>query len=293
LVECGIAFGMARGFQRTPKATGEAGGCLTRPSHAVRVRLNGVPIWRLPGPTCTAVCTVLPHGVWRERCRSPEGARHGRIATHGGLSWAWGAVIWHVAPLALEHLVGAFGHQHLVAVLTRCGRALPVYGLAAEQHSRGRTEQVSLPTIGRGRGRWPLGSIADARAADFTPSYPEVQRAAFQQEPSARVPGIRRDGFESTSQRRRTRFPGARLGHGLRQARPKLPSKLTAIASPVRQAWRSPFHTLLDRARQRQGLRGLALGHRWRRFADHVATTAGAANGARVRPWSRATKAGR
>ena len=35
-----------------------------------------------------------------------------------------------------------------------------------------------------------------------------------------------------------------------------------------------------------------ALGQRLRRFADHVATTAGAVNGARVRRWLRAKQAG-
>ena len=35
-----------------------------------------------------------------------------------------------------------------------------------------------------------------------------------------------------------------------------------------------------------------ALGQRLRRFADHVATTAGAANGDRVRPWFQDQKAG-
>jgi hypothetical protein len=55
---------------------------------------------------------------------------------------------------------------------------------------------------------------------------------------------------------------------------------------------RSQFHTLLYRARQRQGLRVFALGQRWRRFADHGATTAGAANGERVRRWGPEKKAG-
>jgi hypothetical protein len=66
---------------------------------------------------------------------------------------------------------------------------------------------------------------------------------------------------------------------------PKLPGKLTAIASPVRKALRSQFHTLLYKARQQRGLRVFALGQRLRRFADHVATTAGTANGKRVRQW--------
>ena len=90
----------------------------------------------------------------------------------------------------------------------------------------------------------------------------------------------------------RTLFPGARLGHGLRHAITTRPGTLTASASPVRQAVRSPFPTLLSRARQRQGLRVFALGQRWRRLADHVATTTGAAHGQRVRPWCQDTKAG-
>src|SRR6266516_474213 len=65
-----------------------------------------------------------------------------------------------------------------------------------------------------------------------------------------------------------------------------------AIGSPLRKALRTQFHTLLYRARQRKSLRVFALGQRLRHFADHVATTAGAANGARVRRWFRDKKAG-
>ena len=131
-----------------------------------------------------------------------------------------------------------------------------------------------------------------ASAAAFTQSYQEFQRAASQQEPSYRVHGVLIDGFDSTSKSMRTLFPGARLGNCLRHALTKLPGKLTAIASPVRKALRSQFHTLLYRACQRKGLRVFALGQRLRRFADHVATTAGAANGARVRHWMQEKKAG-
>jgi len=90
----------------------------------------------------------------------------------------------------------------------------------------------------------------------------------------------------------RTLFPGARLGNCLRHALNKLPGKLTEIASPVRQALRSQFHTLLYKVRQRRGLRVFALGQRLRRFADHVATTAGTANGKRVRQWFQDKKVG-
>jgi hypothetical protein len=61
---------------------------------------------------------------------------------------------------------------------------------------------------------------------------------------------------------RRKSIPGARLGNCLRHAIYKLPKKLAAIASPVRQALRSQFHTLLYKVRQRKGLRVFALGQR-------------------------------
>jgi hypothetical protein len=90
----------------------------------------------------------------------------------------------------------------------------------------------------------------------------------------------------------RTLFPGARLGHCLRHALLKLPGKLTAIASSVRKALRTQFHTLWYRARQHKGLCVFALGQRLRHFADHVATTAGTTNGERVRRWIQEKKAG-
>ena len=60
----------------------------------------------------------------------------------------------------------------------------------------------------------------------------------------------------------------------------------------MRKALRSTFHTLLYRARQRKGLRVFALGQRLRHFVDYVTTTAGAANGQRVRRWFQEKKAG-
>ena len=149
-----------------------------------------------------------------------------------------------------------------------------------------------LPTIVRGRVIWHLGYTEDASAAAFTQSYQAFQRAAVQQEPAYRVRGILTDGFDSTTKSMRTLFPGARLGNGLRHALNKLPKKLVAIASPVRKALCSQFHTLLSRARQRQSLRVFALGQRLRHFADHVARTAGTANGERVRRWFQEKKAG-
>jgi hypothetical protein len=139
---------------------------------------------------------------------------------------------------------------------------------------------------------WHLGYTEDASAAAFTQSYQEFQRVVLQHEPAYRVRGILTDGFDSTTKSMRTLFPGARLGNCLRHAINKLPKKLAAIASPVRQALRSYFHTLLYRARQRRGLRVFALGQQLRRFADHVATTPGTANGERVRRWIQEKKVG-
>jgi hypothetical protein len=164
--------------------------------------------------------------------------------------------------------------------------------LADEKHSHCLTDKVYLPTIVCGRVIWHFGYTTEASAAAFTASYGEFQRDASRQEPAYRVRGILTDGFDSTTSSLRTLFPGARLGTCLRHALLKLPKKLVAIASPVRQTLRTQFHTLLYRARQRKGLWVFALGQRLRHFADHVATTAGTANGERVRRWFREKKAG-
>jgi hypothetical protein len=115
---------------------------------------------------------------------------------------------------------------------------------------------------------------------------------ALDKEPSYRVKGVLIDGFDSTRKSMRTLFPRARLGNCLRHALNKLPGKLTAIPSSVRQTLRSQFHTLLYRARQRKSLRVFALGQRLRHFVDHVTATAGSVNGERVRRWVQDKKAG-
>jgi hypothetical protein len=286
------AFLLSIGFQLQHKATCRGGGCLTRHSHYLRVRLGGVSIWRLQCTTCRAVFTVLPHFILRYRSMSPEIARQVLFATYGGLSLERCAVLCNVSPMAVYRLVCAFGHQRLVTVLTRCGLPLPTYFLADEKHSQCLAARVYLPTIVSGRVIWHLDYTEHASAAAFTESYAAFQRAASQQEPSYRVRGILTDGFDSTLKSMRTLFPGVRLGNCLRHAINKLPKQLAAIASPVRQALRSQFHTLLYRARQRKGLRVFALGQRLRHFADHVAHSAGVANGERVRRWFQDKKAG-
>jgi hypothetical protein len=291
-VEFVVAFLLFLGLQLAHKASCGGGGCVTRHSHYMRVRLGGLTIWRLQCTTCKAVFTVLPHFVLRYRRMRPEVARDALLATHGGLSLELCAVISHISPMALYRLVCAFGRHSLVTVLTQCGLPLPTYFLADEKHSRCLTDKVYLPTIVSGRVLWHLGYTEDASAAALTESYRVFQRAASQQEPSYRVRGVLIDGFDSTTKSMRTLFPGARLGFCLRHALLKLPKKLVAITSPVRKALRTQFHTLLYRARQRKGLRVFALGQRLRHFVDHVTTTAGAANGQRVRRWFQDKKTG-
>ena len=291
-VEFVLAFLLSLGFQLKHQATCRGGGCLTRHSHYVRVRLGGVTIWRMQCTRCKAVFTVLPHFILRSRQMRPDVARNALMATHGGLSLELCAVLCHISPMALYRLICALGQQSVVTVLTRCGLPLPVYFLADEKHSHCLTDKVYLPTIVRGRVVWHLGYTENASAVAFSESYAVFQRAVLQQEPAYRGRGILTDGFDSTTKSLRTLFPGARLGNCLRHAIIKLPKKLAAITSPVRQAWRSHFHTLLYRARQRRGLRVFALGQQLRRFADHVATTAGTANGERVRRWFQDKKAG-
>src|SRR6516162_3299683 len=198
-VEFVLAFILSIGFQLAHKTTCGGGGCLTRHSHDVRVRLGSITIWRVQCTTCHAVFTVLPHFVLRSRQMRPEVARDALLATHGGLSLAWCAVICHLSPMALYRLVCAFGHHSLVTVLTRCGLPLPVYVLADEKHSTCLADKVYLPTIVYGRVLWHLGYTTEVSAVALTESYGVFQRAASQHESSYRVKGVLTDGFDSTT----------------------------------------------------------------------------------------------
>src|SRR3989449_2683491 len=149
-----VAFVLSLGFQLKHKATCRGGGCLTRHSHYLRLRLGGVTIWRLQCTACRAVFTILPHFILRYRQMPPEVARDALLATHGGLSLELCAVLYHISPMALYRLICAFGHQSLVPVLTRCGLPLPVYFLADEKHSRALTAKVYLPTVVCGLLTW-------------------------------------------------------------------------------------------------------------------------------------------
>src|SRR6266699_468504 len=145
-VEFVLAFLLALGFQLLHKASCSAGGSLTRHSHYARVRLGGLTIWRVQCTACKAVFTVLPHFVLRYRRMSPDAARQALIATHGGLSLEWCAVIFTISPMALYRLICALGQHSLVTVLVKCRLPLPADILADEKHSRCLTDKVYLPT---------------------------------------------------------------------------------------------------------------------------------------------------
>src|SRR5215831_4686965 len=153
-VEFVFAFLLSLGFQLKHKASCSGGGCLTRHSHYVRVRLGGLTIWRMQCASCKVVFTVLPHFVLRYRKMRPEVARDALLATHGGLSSELCAAICHISPMALYRLVCALGQHSLVTVRVKCHLPLPVYFLADEKHSRCLTDRVYLPTIVSGRVMW-------------------------------------------------------------------------------------------------------------------------------------------
>jgi hypothetical protein len=169
------AFLLSLGFQLIHKATCRGGGCLTRHSHYVRLRMRGITIWRIQCTTCRAVFTVLPHFVLRYRSMRPEVARDALLATHGGLSLELCAVLYHISPMALYRLICALGHHSLVAVLTRCGLPLPPYFLADEKHTHCLTTKAYLPTIVSGRVLWHLGYTEEASAVALAQSYGEFQ----------------------------------------------------------------------------------------------------------------------
>jgi transposase-like protein len=291
-IEFVLAFLLSIGFQLSHKATCNGSGCLTRHSHYARVRLGGLTLWRIQCTSCKAVFTVLPHFVLRYRRMRPDVARQALIATHGGLSLEWCAVICNISSMALYRLICAFGQHSLVTGLTRCDLPLPTYILADEKHSRCLTDRVYLPTIVSGRVIWHLGYSESKSMVAFTESYGAFQRTALEQEPSYQVRGALTDGFDSTTSSMRTLFPKAHLGFCLRHALNKLPSKLKGLSAPVRKSLRSKFHSLLHRCRQRKSLRVVALGQRLRHFADHVTATVGEEHGERVRNWCQDKKAG-
>ena len=161
-----------------------------------------------------------------------------------------------------------------------CGLPLPRYFLADEKHRHCLTDKVYLPTIVCGRVIWPLGYTEDASAAAFTESLGRfnVQHSSRRRDPGSKGPS----SMASTVPARACgRCFQRRLSCASATRSPSSPGQLTALASPVRKALRSPFHLVVPGATVERLAEVFALGQRLPRFADHITTTAGSAGRAR------------
>ena len=207
-----VAFILSIGLQLKHKC-GCSKGRLTRHSHYVRARINGLTIWRIQCTRCRAVFTVLPHFVLRYRQMKTSIAKKVLLATHGGLSLELCAVIENVCPMAIYRLVCCIGRNGLVKLLTRCHLSLPQYFIADEKHSHCLSKRVYLPTISCGRVIWHLGYTSSKSVSAFAGNYGEFKRAAKVIDPSYQVEGILTDGFNSTKKSLRQLFPFAKLAN--------------------------------------------------------------------------------
>ena len=220
-----IAFILSVGLQLKHKCGCSSGG-LTRHSHYVRARINGLVIWRIQCTKCRAVFTVLPHFVLRYRQMKPDIAKKVLLATHGGLSLEICAVIENVCPMAIYRLVCSMGRTNLVRLLTRCHLRLPEYFIADEKHTHCLDKRVYLPTIGCGRVIWHLGDTSSKSVSAFAADYSEFRRAAKAIDPSYQVQGILTDGFNSTKKSLGRLFPFAKLANCFLHATIKLPAQI-------------------------------------------------------------------
>jgi len=291
-IEFVIAFIVSIGFQLKHKCDCPGGFRLTRHSHYMRVRLNGLVIWRIQCTHCKAVFTVLPHFVMRYRKMKPETAKQVLLATHGGLSLEYCAVLWNVSPMAIYRLMCAIGRTHLVAFLTRCKLPLPAYFHADEKHNHCLSQKVYLPTIVCGRVIWHLGYTTDKSAEAFEASYTQFQQDALEVEPSYRAQGILTDGFESTIKSIRTLFPEAAIGNCLLHAAMRILSKLRSVSKSTRQTLSYQLYQIFEQCREAEANNLRSLGQKLRRFCEKVTKTAGVANGETIRTWVRKKKSG-
>jgi hypothetical protein len=188
--------------------------------------------------------------------------------------------------------VCALGQQGLVPVLHRCHLSLPRYLVVDEKHTHCRHAKVYLPTIAQGRVLWHLGYTATKSAQVFGESYGLFRHAALQVDPAYRVRGILTDGFESTRHCMRVLFPKVAVGNCLLHARKKVPTKLPAISSALRQQLTRRFAQIFDEVHQRAGQRVFALGQKLRCFTEHVGIVAGHAQRRRLHEWMTQKKPG-
>ena len=265
---------------------------LTRHSHYVRARINGLTIWRIQCTGCRAVFTVLPHFVLRYRKMKPSIAKKALLATHGGLSLQICATIENVDAMAIYRLICWIGRNGLVKLLTQCHLPLPEYFIADEKHSHCLAKRVYLPTIGCGRVVWHLGYTSSKSVEAFADSYGEFQRAAKAIAPSYQVQGILTDGFNSTKKSLSQLFPLAKLANCMLHATFKLPGQIKEVTKAVRKTLSEQFRRIFFVNNARKTPNNRSLSQRLRRFTEQVTHLAGEDNGERVRRWISRKKAG-
>lgn len=291
-VEFVVAFIISIGFQLKHKKDCPGGFFLTRHSHYVRVRLNGLTIWRIQCTHCKAVFTVLPHFVLRYRKMHPEVAEKTLRATCGGLSLELCSVLFNVSAMSVYRLMCSIGGHCLVTLLSRCNLSLPRYLLADEKHGKCLAEKVYLPTIVTGRIIWHLGYVTDKSAAAFKRSYGKFRQSAQYVDPDYRVNGILTDGFESTIKSLRSLFPSARIGNCILHAAKKVNGKIKAVSSSLREDLSFQFYDLFRKAQEKKGLIVFSFSQKLRRFAEKVKKVADTENGERISEWIEEKKAG-
>ncbi len=131
--------------------------------------------------------------------------------------------------------------------------------------------KVYLATIVAGRIIWLLAYTLDKSAETFEASYAQFKKAALEHDPSWNPRGILTDGFASTI---------------------KSMKKLKSVPTAVREQLSHSFCELFCSAKERKGLKLFSFGQKLRRFAEKVATVAGAENGKRIIEWIRSKKDG-
>ncbi len=291
-IEFVVAFILATGFQLKHKAHCCGGFSLTPHSSYIRLRLSGLPIWRIQCTKCKAVFTILPHFVLRHLSMSPEDAEKALLATSGGLSLEVCAEILNITPMAIWRLLCAVGKTGLVTFLTRCALPLPKYFIADEKHSFCLKDKVYLATVVAGRVIWLLGYTLDKSAEAFEASYGQFRKAALEHDPSWKPGGILTDGFASTIRALKKLFPSARIGNCILHAAKKVMSKLRAVPKTVREELSYSFYELFRSAKERKGLKLFSFGQKLRRFAEKVRALAGAENAEKIIEWIRSKKDG-
>ncbi len=291
-IEFIVAFILAIGFQLKHKAHCCGGFSLTPHSSCIRLRLNGLPIWRVQCTKCKAVFTILPHFVLRYLAMSPEDAEKALLAASGGLSLEVCAELLNITPMAIWRLLCAVGKTGLVTFLTRCALPLPKYFIADEKHSFCLKNKVCLATVVAGRVIWLPGYTLDKSAEAFEASYEQFRRAALEHDPSWEPGGILTDGFASTIRALKKLFPSARIGNCILHAAKKVMSKLRAVPKTVREELSHSFYELFRSAKERKGLKLFSFGQKLRRFAEKVRALAGSENAEKITEWIRSKKGG-